>query len=111
MIYKWVGSLGYYFLVRFIMSLRAEMNNELITKKGNWYPGKKVLIYLLDRDGGLNNTAIAGLLDGLHSSGIGRIILKVSKEIASGKHAKIEVKGIAKFYLQQNEVVNSQLKV
>lgn len=70
-----------------------------------------MLIYLLDRDGELNNMVMAGLLDGLHSSGIGRIILKVSKEIASGKHAKIEMKGIVKFYAQQNEVVNSQLKV
>ena len=34
MIYKWVGSLGYYFLARFIMSLRAGMNNALITKNG-----------------------------------------------------------------------------
>jgi methylmalonyl-CoA mutase cobalamin-binding subunit len=69
------------------------------------------LIYLLDRDGRLNNTAIAGLLDGLHSSGIGRIILKVSKQIASGKYAKIEVKEIAEFYAQKNKIVNSQLKV
>jgi len=85
--------------------------NELITKKGKWNPGKRVLIYLLNRDGGLNNTAIAGLLNCLHSSGIGRIILKVSKEITVGKHARIEVNGITKIYSRQNEVVNSQLKV
>jgi hypothetical protein len=61
--------------VRFIMSLRAGINNELTTKKDKWNPGKRVLIYLLDRDVGLNNTAIAGLLDGLYSSGIWRMIL------------------------------------
>ena len=71
---------------------------ELITKKGRWNPGKRILIYLLSKDGGMNNTAIAALLNGLHHSGIGPIISKVSREIAEGKRAKKDAKLISRKY-------------
>jgi putative transposase len=72
--------------------------NDLITKKGRWNPGKRILIYLLARDGGMNNAGIAALLNGLHYSGIGPIIAKVDKEIAAGKSARREVREIAEVY-------------
>jgi hypothetical protein len=46
----------------------------------------------------MNNAAIAALLNGLHYSGIGPIIAKVDKEIATGKSARREVKEIEEVY-------------
>jgi REP element-mobilizing transposase RayT len=71
---------------------------ELIMKKGRWNRGKQILMYLLSKDAGKNNTEIAELLNGMHNSSIGRIILKVMNGIKDDKKTRQEVNEIMSLY-------------
>jgi len=78
---------------------------EILTgKKGKWNSAKKVLIYLLTKDAGLKNTEIAKLLNGLHSSGIGKIRDKVEEELGKNRKLQNEISEIRMAYSKEAEV-------
>jgi hypothetical protein len=60
-------------------------------------------MYLLIKDAGLKNTEIARLLNGLHSSGIGKIRDKVEAELKKNNKLQREVKEIRRRYAKEAE--------
>lgn len=76
---------------------------DLIEKKGRWNREKQVLMYLLSKDAGKNNTEIAAILNGMHHGSIGRSIAGVVREIEENKKTRQEVNKIAKLYTEKRE--------
>ncbi|MBP7792687.1 MAG: hypothetical protein KA120_06470, partial [Candidatus Goldbacteria bacterium] len=65
---------------------------EVLTgKKWKWNTAKRVLIYLLVKDAGIRNPEIARRLNGLHSSGIGKIRDKIGVELGKTRNLKREL--------------------
>ncbi len=77
--------------------------DKLTGKKGKWNGAKRVLIYLLIKDAGLKNTEIARLLNGLHSSGIGKIRDKMTVEMSKDRKLEKEVSAVRRFYFSEKE--------
>jgi len=75
---------------------------EVLTgKKWKWNTAKRVLIYLLVKDAGIRNPEIARRLNGLHSSGIGKIRDKIEAELVENKKLEKEIKSIRGLYSQE----------
>jgi REP element-mobilizing transposase RayT len=66
---------------------------EQLNRKGGWNSRKPIAYYLLSRDGGLKNTQISEIFDGIHPSVIGRrikeIAAKVDRDNKLGKDLRI----------------------
>ncbi len=77
----------------------------LAGKKGKWNKAKKVLTYLLIKDAGLKNTEIARLLNGLHSSGIGKTRNRIEAELKDDKKLEKEIKSVRDMYYKTTENV------
>lgn len=76
----------------------GKSKEEIRYKKTKWNPGRKVLIYLLARDAGMNNTEIAEYLGGVHHSGIGKMTAAAGREIAQRKKICGEIRKIEEKY-------------
>lgn len=76
-----------------------QKKEELMDKKGRWNREKRILMYLLSRDAGKNNTEIGELLNGIHNSSVGNTIRCVAKEIAVDKKTRLEVSKIESKYV------------
>jgi len=75
-----------------------QTKNELLVKKGRWNRNKRILMYLLSKDAGKNNTEIGMLLGGIYNSSIGRTITRVVREIVDSKKTRQEITKIAALY-------------
>ena len=75
-----------------------QAKNDLIFRKGRWNRGKRILMYLLSRDSGMNNAEIGRFLNGIHHSSIGKTVTRVIREMTLNKKMKQEVLDIAGKY-------------
>ena len=77
---------------------------EVLTgKKWKWNTAKRVLIYLLVKDAGIRNPEIARRLNGLHSSGIGKIRDKIGLELGKTRNLKRKLNRLGVYIRKRGE--------
>jgi chromosomal replication initiation ATPase DnaA len=79
---------------------------DLIEKKGRWNHEKQILMYLLSKDAGKNNTEIAALLNGMHHGSIGRSIAGVIKDMVANNKTRQNVDKISAIYTKRQVAIS-----
>lgn len=79
---------------------------DLIEKKGRWNREKQILMYLLSKDAGKNNTEIAALLNGMHHGSIGRSIANIIKDIAANNKTRQDIDKISAIYTKKQVAIS-----
>jgi REP element-mobilizing transposase RayT len=78
------------------------IKSDLINRKGRWNRGKRILMYLLSRDSGMNNAEVGRFLNGIHHSSIGKTVTRVIREMTMDKKMKEDIRVIAGKYRVKN---------
>lgn len=87
-------------VIKAVMKFYNIIEKELLYKKGKWNRGKRILIYLLGSDAGMQYSSIGRMLGDLHASSVGRVFKKVALEnMRSGKTQR-EIARTRKIYME-----------